>query len=156
MALLILKHITTILHILFAAAWFGMGLRLAAQARTALAQPREAGVALAADGARTVRFMSIFALLTAVFAYATLGLGGPASYGLSFHLSSGLILVLLAVQYALIRPGWARLQTAVERGEGGEAARKRVAMGVGIGHLLWITILVLMFWPRLAAAFAAA
>ena len=152
--MLLLKHITTILHILFAAAWFGLGLRLAGQARKALSLDRAAGLALATDGGRTIFHMNASIVLTTLFAYATLFLGGAGSYGPSFHISSTLILVLVAVQFFLIRPGWKRLTLAIDGGTDGDAARKRIAMGTGIGHLLWMIILVLMFWPRLQAALA--
>ena len=153
MLTLFLKHVFTVLHIITAAAWFGLALRLAGQARSVLALDRPAGLALAEDGDRTVRLMSLFALLTVVFSYITFGLGSAIqSYNLPYHLALSLILVLVAVQYALIRPGWKRLHLAVSGGTDGEAARKRVAMGVGIGHLMWLVLLVLMFWNKLATA----
>ena len=151
--MLLLKYIFTILHIITAAAWFGLALRLTGQARAALAQGGAAGIALATDGARTVRLMSLFIVLTVAFAYATFGIGTTLlQYGVNYHIALSLILVLVAVQFALIRPGWKRLENALGGSGDGEAARKRVAMGVGIGHLLWLVLLLLMFWDRLVAA----
>ena len=69
--MLFLKHVLTLLHIITAAAWFGMGLRLAAQARLVLKLDRPAALALADDTGRTVRFMGFFIVLTLVFAFAT-------------------------------------------------------------------------------------
>jgi hypothetical protein len=47
------------------------------------------------------------------------------------------------VQLFIIRPGWA----AVAAG-GGQPSRKKVAMGTGIGHLLWLVVLILMLWTQ--------
>ena len=153
-AMLFLKHILTILHIITAAAWFGMALRLAAQARTVLKLDRPTALALADDTGRTVRFMGLFIVLTLVFAFATFVVGsiGAASYGGQFHTAMLLIVVLVAIQYLLVQPGWKKLRGAVEAGADAEAFRKRVAMGVGLGHLLWLVLLVLMFWDKLRAA----
>ena len=152
--MLLLKHILTLLHIITAAAWFGMGLRLAAQARAVLTLDRPAALALADDTARTVRFMGLFIGLTLLFGFATFVVGsiGPASYGGQFHTAMTLIVVLVAIQYLLVQPAWTKLRNAVETGDDAEAFRKRVAMGVGIGHLLWFVLLVLMFWDKLRAA----
>ncbi len=152
--MLFLKLVLTLLHIITAAAWFGMGLRLAAQARLVLKLDRPAALALADDTGRTVRFMGFFIVLTLVFAFATFVVGsiGPVRYGGQYHTAMTLIVVLVAIQYFLVQPGWKKLRGAVEAGTDAEAFRKRVAMGVGMGHLLWFVLLVLMFWDKLRAA----
>ena len=149
-----LKLVLILLHIITAAAWFGMGLRLAAQARLVLKLDRPAALALADDTGRTVRFMGFFIVLTLVFAFATFVVGsiGPVRYGGQYHTAMTLIVVLVAIQYFLVQPGWKELRGAVEAGTDAEAFRKRVAMGVGMGHLLWFVLLVLMFWDKLRAA----
>ena len=50
-----------------------------------------------------------------------------------------------------MRPAWARLRATVGAPEA-DKARGRVAMGVGIGHLTWLVLLVLMYWNRIAVA----
>ena len=152
--MLFLKLVLILLHIITAAAWFGMGLRLAAQARLVLKLDRPAALALADDTGRTVRFMGFFIVLTLVFAFATFVVGsiGPVRYGGQYHTAMTLIVVLVAIQYFLVQPGWKKLRGAVEAGTDAEAFRKRVAMGVGMGHLLWVVLLVLMFWDKLRAA----
>ncbi len=152
--MLFLKLVLILLHIITAAAWFGMGLRLAAQARLVLKLDRPAALALADDTGRTVRFMGFFIVLTLVFAFATFVVGsiGPVRYGGQYHAAMTLIVVLVAIQYFLVQPGWKKLRGAVEAGTDAEAFRKRVAMGVGMGHLLWVVLLVLMFWDKLRAA----
>lgn len=154
MASLLFKHIFTILHIITAAAWFGMGLRLAAQARTVVSLDRNAGLALAKDTLRTVRFMNIFIVLTFIFAFATLMLGmSTVSYGMQYHMASLLIVILVVIQFALIRPAWTRLHGALETSEAEVGGyQKRIAMATGLGHLIWLFLLVLMFWDKLRTA----
>ncbi len=153
MITLLLKHVFTILHVITAAAWFGMGLRLAAQARAVLTLDRAGALALAEDTQRTIRLMGIFVVLTLVFSFITFVLGSATMrYGGQFHAAMLLIVVLVALQYALVQPAWKNLRAAVAAGADAEAHRKRLAMSVGLGHLTWLVLLVLMFWERLAAA----
>lgn len=129
--------LAVLLHIITAAAWFGLGLSLSAQARAGA----PAGASDA--GARTVKLMGLFSVLTLVLALVALFAGGGfGSYGPQYHTSLLLIVVLVGLQYGLIRPAWGKLA-------GGDAsARGRVAMGTGIGHLVWLVILVLMLWQQ--------
>jgi len=151
-----LFSILVTLHIITAAAWFGLGLRLAGRARTVLDRGGEAGAALAKDGAGTVRQMNIFVVLTLFFSLGAFAAGGHfAAYGPLYHTSVTLIVLLVADQLFVIRPGWNTLQAFVA-GEGGaslgadaaESARKKVAIGTGVGHLLWLVMLILMLWNR--------
>lgn len=151
-ALLITHVISVILHVAFFAAWFGLGLRLTGQARTALVADASAGTALVADGARTVRLMTAFVLLGYGFALvAFFTNGGFSTYTVPYHIALTLGLLLAVVHLFLVRPGWVRLQTHLGTPEAA-AGRKRVAMGLGLGHLFWFVLLVLMFWNRLVAA----
>jgi hypothetical protein len=155
-ALLLLHVLCVVLHVATAAAWFGLALRLAGQARAVAAAGPAVGAALAADGGRAVRKMTLFLGLTFVFALGALFTnGGFEVYGWPYHASLGLLLALLAVQLVLVAPGWRALQRAVEGGgpaTDAAAAKARVASGVGLGHLLWFAILVLMFWHKFVAA----
>ncbi|MDX1530481.1 MAG: hypothetical protein R3362_03055 [Rhodothermales bacterium] len=154
--MLLLKYVCVILHVITAAAWFGLGLPLARRARATADVEPVAAAALAADGGRTVRLMSVFAILTLVFSLAAFFLGGGfGAYGPQYHTSLLLILAFVGVQLFLIGRGWSGLQAAVAAGGDAEAARKKVAMGVGIGHTLWLALLVLMFWNQLRAGFLA-
>lgn len=141
-----LKWILVVLHITAAAAWFGLGLRLAGQARTVA----EGGAqALAEDGKRSVRLMNVFVVLTLVFALGAFFAGGGfGGYGPQYHTSLLLILVLTGLQFFVIRPGWKSLT-----GSDPESARKRVAIGTGVGHLTWLVILFLMFWTEFSTLF---
>jgi hypothetical protein len=144
--------LAVLLHVLFLGAWFGLGLRLAAQGRTASAAEPAAGAALAADGGRVVALMGAFVVLGyAAALVAFFANGGFAAYTWPYHTAIGLGAVLVAVHWLLVRPAWARLRATVGGAEAA-AARGRVAMAVGVGHLTWFALLVLMFWDRFTAA----
>ena len=144
--MLVLKWILVILHVITAAAWFGLGLRLAGQARTVV---EENAPALATDAGRSVWWMNVFVVLTLVFSVAAFLIGGGfAGYGPAYHTSLLLMLVLTGLQFFVIRPGWNGL-TSGGSDDDIESARKRVAIGTGIGHLTWLVVLVLMFWQYL-------
>lgn len=148
-----------ILHIITAAAWFGLGLRIAGKARSVLEVDREAAAALAADGQHSVWLMNIFISLTLLFSLGAFIAGGHfAAYGPAYHSAVTLIVILVLVQFFVIRPGWQTLQATVtstedaRRSENAESARKKVAIGTGVGHLLWLILLGLMFLDNLSAA----
>jgi hypothetical protein len=153
-----LKSIFVVLHIITAAAWFGLGLRLAGRARKVLELGGEAGAALAEDGQASVRQMNIFVVLTLVFSLAAFIAGGHfAAYGPIYHTSVTLIVLLAAAQLFVIRPNWNTLRSAVTGGsvdaDAAESARKWVAIGTGVGHLLWLVMLVLMLWNQYLAVY---
>lgn len=146
-----LKWVFVILHIITAGAWFGMGLRLSAWARKTVELDGEPARVMAEDGQRTVKLMTIFIVLTAVFSIAAFVLGGAfARYGPAYHTSLLLIVLLVLDQILVIRPAWATLTTAVSSdGPSSEdiltSAKKRISIGTGVGHLMWLILLVLMF-----------
>jgi hypothetical protein len=148
-ALLILHVVCVVLHVVTAAAWFGLALRLSGQSRAVAAADSVVGAALAADGARAVRQMTLFLGLTLLFGLGAMFTnGGFEVYGWPYHASLGLLVALLAVQLVLIAPGWRALHRAVEGGVATDtaAAKARVAAGIGMGHLFWFGILNLMLW----------
>jgi hypothetical protein len=153
----LLKYILVILHIITAAAWFGLGLRLSGRARSVLGLQEAEAHVLIQDTQRSVYLMNIFIVLTLIFSLGAFLLGGGfAVYGPAYHTSLLLILLMVAAQFLLIRPGWNGLQAALAGPQDTGAAdrfRKRIAMGTGAGHLMWLVILVLMFWDVLARAF---
>ncbi len=155
MTVYLLKWTFVLLHIITAAAWFGLGLRLAGRARTILDVGGERGAALAEDGGRSVWLMNIFVVLTLVFSLAAFIAGGHfATYGPAYHSAVTLIVLLTLDQLFVIRPGWDALQSALGSGDdaAAESARKKVAIGTGVGHLLWLILLGLMFVDRFGAA----
>lgn len=147
--MLLVKYIFVLLHVITAAAWFGLALPLGRRARVIAGGGPEAAP-LAEEGARIVRLLGIFAVLTLVFSLAAFLVGGGfGAYGPQYHTSLLLMIALVGVQYGMIGPGWKALRA------GDASGKKRVAMGAGIGHTLWIVILVLMFWTYFATALQA-
>lgn len=133
------------LHVLFAAAWFGMASALPALARSAM-RPGEA------QGGRVVRAMNGSIVLFYVFAIANWMIGRRIGFELqydhwAYHTSLSLGLLLVLVQLFLIRSGWNKLVDGAGTPVG-EAGRKRLAAGLGIGNLLWIAIFILMYVGR--------
>lgn len=154
---MLLKWILVILHIITAAGWFGLGLRLTGQARSVLAKDGEAQRSLAAEGQESVRLMNIFILLTLVFSISAFVAGGHfVRYGPVYHTALLLIVILAADQLFVIRNGWNTLHSLVQEAspdtDALQSAKKRVAIGTGVGHLLWLVLLGLMFANRLVAA----
>ena len=150
---MILKWILVILHIITAAAWFGIGLRLAGQARAVVQQDGAVRAALAEDGSQSVWLMNLFMVLTLVFSIGAFVAGGHfVTYGPVYHTALLLIVVLTADQLVVIRGGWSTLSSLVEKAspdaDALDSARKRVAIGTGVGHLIWLVLLVLMFVNR--------
>jgi len=144
----IVHALLVMLHVITAAAWFGIALRLGAQGRKVASygdDNHETRLALAAEGSHSVRLMGIFLLLTFVFSMGILALGGGYPDQTQYHIASALIVVLIATHYFLIRPAWMRLSSDSDSAKG---AAKRLVMGVGMGHLIWLTLIVLMFWNR--------
>jgi hypothetical protein len=157
---MLLKWTLVILHIITAAAWFGLGLRLAGQARTVLNLKGDAQAALADDGQQSVRLMTLFILLTLVFSIGAFIAGGHFNtYGPAYHSALTLIVLLTLDQLVVIRPAWGTLQSfATPAGDenvsadDAESAKTRVAIGTGVGHLIWLVLLGLMFTNQIVAA----
>lgn len=148
------KYTLVILHVITAAAWFGLGLRITSQARSVVEAGPDAGQALASATGRTISLMNIFVVLTLVFSLGALFAGGGFErYGWPYHTSITLILLLLGVQFFVIRRNWSNLTAALgSDASAAQSAAKRLAAGTGAGHLLWLTTLVLMFWEQVTIA----
>lgn len=142
-----LKFALVILHILFAAAWFGLSLRLGSWARTVLNLPQDAAQVVYQNASKSVNMMGILLIVQFVTALALfLGTGGFAVYGPEYHTSITLAVLMIGFHYALILPSWKKLFTV------GEAAQKKLSMALGLSHLLWFIILALMFVHDIAGA----
>lgn len=155
----LLKWVLVVLHIVTAAAWFGLGLRLTAWARKTVELSGESAVVMAEDGQRSVKLMTVFMVLTAVFSIALFIVGGAfARYGPAYHTSLLLIILLVLDQLLVIRPAWSTLVTAVSSdgpssSEVMASAKKRISIGTGVGHLMWLITLILMFSNQWIAIF---
>lgn len=146
----VLKWLFVILHVITASAWFGLGLLLPRQARAVVESGRSSD-ALATVTGRSVFLMTLFAVLTFVLGLLALFTGGGFGvYGWPYHTSITLILLLVLAQFFLIRRSWSTIESAVDTDP--DAARDavtRLTMGTGIGHLLWLATLLLMFVRRM-------
>lgn len=141
--------VLVLLHALVAILWLAYSVRLQLQVRL-VADPG-LPTSLAETGGRTVQIMSVLAIVFYALAVGAFFYGGGfAVYGPVFHTSLLLGLVLVLVQVLVVQPAWARFA-------GGDAAsRKRVAMGLGVGHAVWLLLFVLMFFgPRWLGQWAA-
>ena len=138
-----LKNIIVILHVITAAGWFGLALSIGGLARQAAAGK---GQSIAEEGAKTIKLMNIFIVLTFVLGLIAFFIGGGfAAYGPQYHTSITLVLILVAIQFMMIRPAWSKL---ADGGTAAASARKRMGMAIGIGHMIWLVVLVLMFWTH--------
>lgn len=128
-------------HLLVAALWLALSVRLQYQLKRATAG--DAGAV--SDGSGTVRTMTIAAIVFYVLAVgAFFSGGGFDTYGPypAFHAAFALGLVLVLVQVLLIQTAWGRVAA------GDSASGKRVTMGLGVAHLTWVVLVVLMFFGR--------
>lgn len=154
--MLLASYLAVILHILTAATYFGLALPYARMARGYA----ESGHPLLRDQiGRITRLMTQAAVLTLLFgatAFVTRGLAAGVSpfvlFGPEYHTSLLLVLILVGVQIALIQANWNLLQLQVANSEDTSGSVRKIAMGTGIAHLIWVIVLVLMFWPRLSLA----
>lgn len=133
--MLLLKAILVVLHLVIAVGWFALAVRLQTLAKIAhVPDAKEAGD-------KTVMGMTVTAvLLPFVGLGAMLAGGGFAAYGPEYHTSVTLALVLAAIQLFGVQRVWRGLP---ERGRAG-----KLNMWIGIGHLIWLVILLLMLWPQ--------
>lgn len=142
-----LHVVLVLLHIILVSVWFGLSLRLQFQAKALTVSETGAAETIRSNGSRTVNVMTIAIILFYAAAVANFFVGGGFSaYGPVYHTSLLLGLGLVLVQVLMVQPAWGRLA-------GGQPAQaKKVAMGIGIGHGLWLVILVLMFFgPKWSA-----
>jgi len=154
---MLLKWIFVVLHIITAAAWFGLGLRLTGQARTVLQMEGEGQAAIAEEGQQSVRLMNLFIVLTLVFSVGAFIAGGHFDYyGPAYHSALTFIVLLTLDQLVVIRPAWSTLRAWATgddvTDETARSAKTRVAIGTGVGHLLWLVLLGLMFTDQFLMA----
>lgn len=140
--MLTIKNLFVLLHVVTAAGWFGVALLMGRIARAAAVS--SSGDSVREIGAKAVSLTGIFAVLTLLFGLAAFLIGGGfGAYGPEYHTSLLFMLVLVGIQFFVIRPAWGAV-TADGDEEARQAARKRLAMSIGAGHLIWLFVLVLM------------
>ena len=140
--MLTIKNLFVLFHVVTAAGWFGIALLLGRIARAAAVS--SSGDAVREIGAKAVSLTGIFAALTFLFGLVAFLIGGGfGAYGPEYHTSLLFVLVLVGIQFFVIRPAWGTLAADGDE-DARQAARKRLAMGIGAGHLIWLFVLVLM------------
>lgn len=149
MALLWLKGLLVLAHIVTAAAWWGVGLRLAGQARRAATLEPALAQGMAQEIDRIVGLMRLFIVLTWLFGLgAMLAGGGFTAYGPAYHTALLAVTILVFNQYTTLAPAVKGLLAHAGNPQAAMPYAKRMAMGVGIGHFLWLITLVLMVLHR--------
>ena len=133
--MLILKALLVVLHLVIAVAWFALAVRMQTLSKMAhIPDAKEAGD-------KTVRGMTVMALLLPFVGLGALFAGGGFDvYGVEYHTSLTLAFVLAGIQLFGVQRVWSGLP---ERGK-----PAKLNMWIGIGHLIWLVILLLMLWPQ--------
>ena len=134
-----------ILHIVFAAAWFGLAIGLSILSKEAV-QAESRGAAVAA--LRLVKSMTATAVVFYLLACANFALGiavnGSGVYGWPYHAALALGLALLVVQFVIIRPSVAAMRSNLGTPVG-RSARTRLGLGLGLGQAAWFGMVLLMY-----------
>ncbi len=145
----LLYDIGLALHIITAAAWFGLSLPLTARFRYLAAVEPPCRVTYIPGLKRSLSQLHLFLGLTLAFGLlALLTGGGFAAYGPRYHTALVLLLIMLGLQMLLSRIAQAFFVEALDQEQVSEAPLKRIAMFNGVNHLLWLVILILMLWQR--------
>lgn len=132
-----------VLHLLLAATWFGTRLGVGGRLRRGLERGGTAALEAIADAARQQRWALAAGVLTLATGLGLLFLlGGFRGSPPRLHIGLGLTLLALIAELALVYPALRRLGVPAQAAAG----RKRVAVGSGIVHLLWVATLVAMVW----------
>jgi len=145
----LLYNLTLTLHIIFAAAWFGLALPLPAFFRTLSALEPPCAVTFNVTLTRILRQLTLFLFLTLVFGIITLLTGGGfAAYGPRYHTSILLLLLMIGFQWQIQRILSKQQARLMDDPAALKHKIKQVAMFTGINHLFWLIILILMLWNR--------
>ncbi len=141
-------------HILFASSWWGVPLGLPSRLKRALAVDGKTLRAAAEDANRRGAIASGMGLMTfATGLGMVFSIGGFGSVGPEIHAAMTIVIIMLALGLAVMKPGGAKLYAMTDdwndsKTAEAEAIIKRLAMVGGILQLLWVGTLVLMLWGR--------
>jgi len=146
-----LKIALLIVHVSFAAVLFGAPMGLVGNVRRALRAGDEALRIAAIDAMRRARMAGISSLVTLLTGIALIFvMGGFGSVATHIHAALGVMILAVAFSAAVMRPNSAKLVAAAQAQPAdrtaAESALKKLAMGSGVLHLLWVILLTLMFY----------
>ena len=144
-------HFLVVLHILFGTLWFGGPLMIGSTLKKALPAGQQAFAAATGVANR----MSVLGLVGTLGSLATgvaliiVKYGGMKGLPVRFHAALGLVLVASVLSFVMVKRPVGKLAAAAAGADFDTAAAtsgaKRLSMGVGINHLLWLICLVLMY-----------
>lgn len=145
-----LRIILIILHVSSAAVLVGANTGLVRNLKRTLELNKDAFVVATEDGAKRARLMGMCSLATLVTGLILIFMiGGFARAPLNFHIALAIMLGAIAFSSVFMRPNMMKL---VKLGKADAIDSKsalplikKLAMGQGILHLLWVTMLTLMF-----------
>jgi hypothetical protein len=147
-----LRTVTLVIHISAAAMLIGANTGVVRNLTNTLELSREAFLIAVRDAAKRGAILGICSLLTLATGLALIFMmGGMAVAPLNYHMALGLMLGAIVVSSVLMRPSGAKLME-VAQAETLDKARaasliKKLAMGQGILHLMWLVTLTLMLVP---------
>lgn len=145
----VLYKFVLVVHISAAAVTLGASVGLLRHLRRALEAGPTSFALAAEDAARRGKIMGTTAFMTLGTGLGLIFIvGGFKAVPLNIHIALSLMLLAVAVSVTIMRPSAARIlalskQAALDTA-GISQTIKRLAMGQGILHLLWLCILVLM------------
>lgn len=145
-----MRTVLLILHIASAALLFGTGTGLVRQLKRQAELGGKSLLIAAEDAARRGSIMSGASLFTIATGVALIfNLGGFAAAPKNFHTALLVMLGLMAVGLGVLKPAAARIEAQAKSETPDQAvigsSIKKIAMGQGIMHLLWLVLLILMF-----------
>lgn len=138
-----------VIHITSAAALFSLPLGISRNLKATVALGKAAFEIAAADAARRAKLSALSSLATL---WTGVGLifvmGGFKAAPINYHISLTLMFVAIGVNFLIMRPAIGGAVQAAKQSEVSadtvRAIAKKISMGQGILHLLWVSILFLM------------
>jgi len=146
-----LRLVLLLVHISAAAMLFGAPMGLVGSVKRALAAGDEALKLAATDAQRRGKLAGIGSMLTLLTGLALIfNAGGFGAVSTNYHAALAVMLGAIGFSAGVMRPSTAGLVAAasavpVDR-SGAQAAVKRLAMGSGVLHSLWLVTLFLMLY----------
>lgn len=145
----VVYKILLILHISCAALLFGGGIGIVRNLKSAFNAGKAAFTVATLDAIKRGKIMGAASLGTLATGLGLIfAVGGFKAIPVTIHIALTLMLVAVGVNSVLIRPNTMKLvkfgEADVPDSVAVHASIKKLAMGTGILHLIWITILILM------------
>jgi putative copper export protein len=144
-------NILAVVHVAFAALWFGAPLMMGSTLKKARPHGQAAFHAAAGVAHRmaTLASVGILGVIATGVGLIFLKYGGMKGLPVRFHIALGLALLATGVGFGLLKSTAGKLVSAAAaegfQPDSATASIKKLSMGTGINHLLWLICLVLMF-----------